>query len=486
MNIGEVSVTRLTKLREALSLLDRVGFGILLLVDQDGVLERTITDGDLRRLILAGEPIEGPLTALPPIESILVSEGTSRFDALHLMNRYLINHLPIVDKLGRPIDILERRFLDDQILLSTPHMGETERHFVEEAFLTNWIAPLGPNVDAFECELASAVGVQHAAALSSGTAALHVGLRLLGVTVGDRVFCSTFTFAASANPIVYQGAEPVFIDSDTCSWNMSPLALERAFETAKSEGWMPSAIIIVNLYGQSADMDRLLPICEHYGVPVLEDAAESLGSVYRGRPAGQFGDAGVLSFNGNKIITTGGGGALIATDPTHAARALYLATQAKDAAAPHYQHAEIGYNYRLSNVLAGIGRGQLEDLEDRVKGRRTLYRKYAERLRFLDFLTFGPTELAGFVSNRWLTTVLLDPTLATDHSPELLRQHLETFNIESRPLWKPLHQQPAFAGAPAYGGAVADGLFARGLCLPSGNGMRPADVDRVVDALLRF
>lgn len=482
MNITEISVTRSTMLRDAMSIIDRVGIGILLLVDQDGVLERTITDGDLRRLILAGESIDGPLANLPRIESILVREGVSRSDALNVMNKHLINHLPIVDPLGRPIDILERRFLDDKILLSTPHMGETERHFVEEAFLTNWIAPLGPNVDAFEREIASAVGIQHAAALSSGTAALHIGLRLLGVTVGDRVFCSTFTFAASANPIIYQGAEPIFIDSDTNSWNMCPLALERAFATAKSEGWLPRAVIIVNLYGQSADMDLLLPICAQYGVPVLEDAAESLGATYKGKSSGTFGELGVFSFNGNKIITTSGGGMLVSNDQGMIERARFLSTQARDPA-PHYQHSEIGYNYRMSNLLAGVGRGQLRVLNERVQARRNNFHTYAEALSDFGDLEWMP-EPEWSCSTRWLTTCTISE--GSKSSSKAVIKGLADELIEARPLWKPMHRQPVFQGSryfTAGNESVSDDLFERGVCLPSGSNMTDAQLSRIIEVL---
>ncbi len=378
-----------------------------------------------------------------------------------------------------------------RLYLSPPHLGGHELNYVAKALADGWIAPAGPHLPAFEAELAAALtgsngSAPHVVALSSGTAALHLALRLVGVAAGDEVICPTFTFAATANPIVYQGAVPVFVDSEPDTWNLDPDLLREALLDRQRRGKRVRAIIVVHLYGMPARLPELLAVAEEFGVPVIEDAAEALGSTIYNRPVGTWAPLGILSFNGNKIITTSGGGALLAADPAAAERALYLATQAKDGATPYYHHAEVGYNYRLSNVLAGIGRGQLEDLEDRVKGRRTLFRKYAERLRFLDFLTFGPAEPVGFTSNRWLTTVLLDPNLAADQSPEHLRQHLETFNIETRPFWKPLHLQPAFADAPTYGGSVAEGLFARGLCLPSGNGMRPADLDRVVDAILRF
>ncbi len=380
-----------------------------------------------------------------------------------------------------------------RLYLSPPHLGGHELNYVAKALADGWVAPAGPHLPAFEAELAVALApadgtgsAPHVVALSSGTAALHVALRLLGVGSGDEVICPTFTFAASAAPILYLGATPVFVDSEAVTWNMCPDLLREALADRARRGKRVAAIIVVHLYGMPARLPEILAVAEEFGVPVIEDAAEALGSTLYGRPLGTWAPLAILSFNGNKIITTSGGGALIATDAAHATRALYLATQAKDADVPHYEHTEIGYNYRLSNVLAGLGRGQLEDLEDRVKGRRTLYRKYAERFRLLDFLAVGPPEPAGFCSNRWLSTVLLDDAFAPDHSPERLRQHLETFNIESRPLWKPLHLQPVFAEAPTYGGEVAAGLFARGLCLPSGNGMKDADLDRVVAAVLRF
>ena len=303
-DLASLTVGRQTTLRDALSRLDRTGAGLLLLVAEDGRFERTLTDGDLRRLILKGAGLDSTLEQVPQIQSQVIGEHASRREALDLMNQRGINHLPVVDAQGRVLRVLDRKEIDAQILLSTPHMGDWEREYVEEAFRTNWIAPLGPNVDAFESELAAMVGIRHAAALSSGTAAIHLGLRLLGVGAGDKVFCSTLTFAASANPIVYQSAEPVFIDSDDTSWNMSPRALAQAFETARREGWMPKAVVVVCLYGQSADMDAILALCNHYGVPVLEDAAESLGATYKGKASGTFGRIGVYSFNGNKIITT--------------------------------------------------------------------------------------------------------------------------------------------------------------------------------------
>ena len=329
------------------------------------------------------------------------------------------------------------------------------------------------------------VGIGHAAALSSGTAALHLGLRLLGVGSGDKVFCSTLTFAASANPIVYQGAEPVFIDSEHDSWNMSPQALERAFETARREGWMPKAVIIVSLYGQSADMDPLMALCDHYKVPVLEDAAESLGATYKGRASGTFGRLGVYSFNGNKIITTSGGGMLVSDDPELIAKARFLATQARDQA-PHYQHSVIGFNYRMSNILAGVGRGQLQVLQNRIEARREVFRIYREALCGLNCITWMP-EPAWSYSTHWLTACTITP--GQDIDCQTLRQHLAAELIEARPLWKPMHLQPVFDGCRYFAHdetSVSDQLFEQGLCLPSGSNMSVGNVERIVDVIRKF
>jgi dTDP-4-amino-4,6-dideoxygalactose transaminase len=480
--IEQVQVSRQSTLREALLALDQAGTGLLLLVNADGQFERTLTDGDLRRLILGGAELDSSLADMPVRESHVIREGATRREALDAMNRHRINHLPVLDATGRVLDILDRKEIDEQILLSTPHMGEAERSFVDEAFATNWIAPLGPNVDAFESELAAYVKVKHAAALSSGTAAIHVGLRLLDVGPGDRVFCSTLTFAASANPIIYQGAEPVFIDSEPESWNMSPAALERAFETARREGWRPKAVIIVNLYGQSADMDPLLAICDHHGVPVLEDAAESLGALYKGRPSGSFGRLGVFSFNGNKIITTSGGGMLVSNDADLIAKARFLSTQARDPA-PHYEHSQIGFNYRMSNILAGVGRGQLQVLDERVKARRAVFATYRDAFVDTPWLQWMPEPGWSF-STHWLSTCAISPeTGLTAH--ELIRR-LGGELIEARPVWKPMHLQPVFSQCRYFTDGVSnvsDRLFSQGLCLPSGSNMSPEQVDRVIKVI---
>ena len=378
----------------------------------------------------------------------------------------------------------------DRIYLSPPHLGRHELNYVHKAIEDNWVAPAGPNIAGFEADICQATGAAHAVALVSGTAAIHLGLILLGVGPGDEVLCPSFTFVATANPILYLGATPVFIDSEADTWNLCPARLREAIEDRLAKGKTPKALILVHLYGTPAKLPDILAITQEFGIPILEDAAEALGSRYQGRALGTFGAVGVFSFNGNKILTTSGGGALITNDATLAQRTRFLATQAKDEA-PHYQHSELGYNYRLSNLLAGIGRGQMELLDDRVKRRREIFAWYLEHLRPLaaGLRVALPLELPGARANRWLTTVLISepepengaapPTI----TPETLRRHLETHNIESRPLWKPLHLQPLFAQAPMYGGAVCEDLFARGLCLPSGTALTDADLRRVAEAL---
>ena len=372
-----------------------------------------------------------------------------------------------------------------RIYLSPPHMSGLEQQFMAEAFENNWIAPLGPNVDAFEREIAELVGTRGAVALSSGTAAIHLALRLLGVTAGDIVFCSTLTFVASANPIMYLGAKPVFIDSDPETWNMSPAALARAFEDAERNGRLPRAVVVVNLYGQSADYDEIGRICNKYGVPIVEDAAESLGATYKGKMSGTLGKYGIFSFNGNKIITTSGGGMLVSDDAEGLEKARFWATQARDPA-PHYQHSEMGYNYRMSNILAGIGRGQLRVLPERVEARRRIFERYRELLADEPAVTFMPEADFGR-STRWLTVMLLDPAICGKLKPADLVRHLETYNIESRPLWKPLHLQPLFADVPYYPHTpdrdVSAELFARGICLPSGSALTEEEQERVAAAV---
>ena len=483
--LNDIQVARSCTIREALARMDRTGHGLLLLVSPGGEFERTVTDGDLRRLMLDNAGMESTLEQLTQRESVTLEVGGfTRQEALALMGQHSIHHIPVLDDMGCVVDLLERKELDEQILLSTPHLGEFEREFVEEAFRTNWIAPLGPHVDAFERELAAEVGVKHAAAVSSGTAAIHLALRLLGVGPGDRVFCSALTFVATANPIVYQGAEPVFIDSEPYSWNMSPLALERAFADAKAQGRLPKAVMVVSLYGQSADMDPLLELCNAYGVPLIEDSAESLGASYKQRPSGSMGRMGIFSFNGNKIITTSGGGMLVSDDEDLIKQARFLATQAREPVA-HYEHTTIGYNYRMSNILAGVGRGQLRVLKDRVGARRRVFERYQEGLKHVSAIEWMG-EPAWSYSNRWLSTGVIRAERTRVSSQDMMK-HLMAARIEARPVWKPMQLQPVFAQAAYYSHephhSVSAQLFDAGFCLPSGSNMTEAQQDRVIGVL---
>lgn len=363
-----------------------------------------------------------------------------------------------------------------RIYLSPPHVFGQEQALVADAFASNWIAPLGPHVDAFETELAAHAGTRYAVALSSGTAALHLAMILHGVGPGDVVACSSLTFSASANPIVYVQATPVFVDSDD-TWTIDPNLVEDAFRDGVRRGRRVKALVAVDLYGQCADYDVIGALCDRYGVVLIEDAAEALGSTYRGRPAGGFGALGVFSFNGNKIITTSGGGCLVTNDEAIARRARSLATQARDPA-PHYEHSTIGYNYRLSNLLAAIGRAQLKTLPERVAARRRVFDRYAAALGPLPGLAFMPEAGYGR-GNRWLTCLTVDADLF-GISREGIRLALEAENIESRPVWKPMHLQPVFAAAPMYGGRISERLFADGLCLPSGSSLAESEQARVI------
>ncbi len=375
--------------------------------------------------------------------------------------------------------------MKSKIWLSSPHIGSTELQYVNEAFATNWIAPLGPHVNAFEQGLQEQTQTKHAAALSSGTSAIHLALILLGVKSGDNVFCQSITFSASANPIAYQGATPVFIDSERDTWNMDPDLLKIALQEASLNGKLPKAIIPVHLYGMPAKMNEIISIANEYGVPVIEDAAEALGANFNGKPCGSFGTFGVLSFNGNKIITTSGGGALLSEDAEMIEKARFLSTQARDVA-PHYQHTHIGYNYRMSNVLAGIGRGQLEVLNDRVESRRNnfeMYRQYFSKLNKKGFEIQFQEESEGYFSNRWLTCIVVDPTKNNGLTREVIRLAMEAENIETRPLWKPMHQQPVFASVKNYLNGVSDYLFENGLCLPSGSNLMEEEFSRIFNCL---
>jgi dTDP-4-amino-4,6-dideoxygalactose transaminase len=378
--------------------------------------------------------------------------------------------------------MMQNNIPNPKIWLSSPHMGGTEQDYVNEAFATNWVAPLGPNVDGFEKDLSGFLGGDmHVAALSSGTAALHLALILAGVKPGDEVLCQSMTFSASANPIAYLGAIPVFVDSEEDTWNISPEFMEIAIKDRIAKGKKPKAIIPVHLYGMPAKMDEIIAIAAKYEILVIEDAAEALGSSINGKMCGTFGEMGILSFNGNKIITTSGGGALVAKDKKYADNARFLSTQARDAA-PHYQHSHIGYNYRISNISAGIGRGQMEVLSKRIEQRRDIYNTYVQRLASFDGVSFV-NEPAGYFSNRWLTTIYIDPAKSGGITREDVRLALEKDNIESRPLWKPMHLQPVFEGCAYYGNDLSDKLFENGLCLPSGSNLVNTDMERIFAVL---
>lgn len=369
----------------------------------------------------------------------------------------------------------------NRILLSLAHMGGTEKKWVDEAFKDNWIVPLGPNVDEFENRLEKYLNTNSVVALSAGTAALHLGLVMLGVKQGDEVICQSFTFSASANPICYQGATPVFVDSEPDTWNMCPKALEEAIVGRKKvTGKYPKAIIPVHLYGMPAKMDEILAVAKKYNIPVLEDAAEALGSEYKGKKCGTLSDYGALSFNGNKIITTSGGGALICPNEDAAKRVVFYATQARENR-PYYYHEVIGYNYRLSNVSAGIGCGQMDVLADHVARRRDIHKLYAQGLADLRQIKVLENPSDDFNSNFWLTTILIDPSCGI--TPDEIRLALNDENIETRLLWRPMHMQPIYKDAPYYGGSVCEKLFEQGLCLPSGSSLTNDDINRVIEAI---
>lgn len=375
--------------------------------------------------------------------------------------------------------------MTERILLSSPHMGGNEQKYINEAFEQNWIAPLGENVSEFEKTVREYVQVDHSLALGSGTFAIHLALIECGVAEGDIVFCSSLTFCATSNPILYQNATPVFIDSDNDTWNMSPYALRKAFEKYEEIGKLPKAVIVVNLYGQSAKMYEIKALCEKFNVKLIEDAAESLGSEYKGRKSGSFGDYGIFSFNGNKIITTSGGGMLVSNNKENVEHALFLSTQARDQAI-HYQHSELGYNYRLSNISAGIGRGQMEVLEDRVNRRREIFNTYYKELGHIEGIEFQP-ELTNTKSNRWLTALTIIPEKVGFNALELI-DHLQKYNIEARPVWKPMHLQPLYKKYDyiAENNDNAKTLFENGVCIPSGSNMTNTELSTVIKTIQDF
>ena len=373
--------------------------------------------------------------------------------------------------------------MNKRIWLSLAHMGGHEQKFIQEAFDTNWVVPLGPNVNGFEKDLRGYLNDDvHVVALSSGTAAIHLALVQLGVGPGDEVICQSFTFAASANPIKYLGASPVFVDSESDTWNMSPVHLREAIvDRIAKTGKKPKAIIPVHLYGMPAKMDEIMAIANEFEIPVLEDAAEALGSEYKGKRCGSFGEFACLSFNGNKMITTSGGGALVCSTEEEAKRTMFYATQARDDA-PHYQHSQIGYNYRMSNICAGIGRGQMMVLDDHVARRRAIHQLYKKELADVIGVSVFDNPSSDFNSNHWLTCIVVDPAIA-GFSREDIRLKMDDANIETRPLWKPMHMQPVFEGTPFYGDGTSEALFDKGLCLPSGSSLTNDDIMRVIEVI---
>ena len=372
-----------------------------------------------------------------------------------------------------------------KIWLSSPHMGGEEKNYVNKGFDTNWVAPLGPNVNGFEQDLESyLLGGRSVVSVSSGTAAIHLALILAGVSKVDEVLCQSFTFVASANPIIYLGAKPIFIDSELKTWNMCPNALEAAIKDRISRGKKPKAIIVVHLYGMSAKIDEIVAIAKKYEIALIEDAAEALGSEYKGQKCGTFGDFGILSFNGNKIITTSGGGALVCKNEQDKQKAIYLATQARNDAA-HYEHTEIGYNYRMSNILAGIGRGQMEVLDKHIVLRRAMNKFYQELFKDVAGVTVFMEPSEDYFSNHWLSCILIDSNIL-GFTREELRLHLEASNIESRPLWKPMHLQPVFKDDIYFGGTIAESLFENGLCLPSGSNLTNEDRARIESSIQKM
>lgn len=370
-----------------------------------------------------------------------------------------------------------------KIWLSSPHMGGTEQKYIQEAFDTNWVAPLGPNVNGFEQDLEHYLGNNtHVGVLSSGTAAIHLGLILLGVTAGDEVICQSMTFSASANPILYLGATPVFVDSEALTWNICPIALEDAIKDRIQKGKKPKAIIAVHLYGIPYQIEKIRAIADTYEIPILEDAAEALGSSYKGQKCGTFGDIGVLSFNGNKIITTSGGGAIVTPILEQKEKAIFYATQSRDNA-PHYQHSHVGYNYRMSNICAGIGRGQMEVIDKHVALRRQMHDFYVALFASIEGVEVFSTPNDDYFANYWLSAITIDSTKTNGITAETLRLALEAENIESRPLWKPMHLQPIFENYPYYGSNVAETLFENGLCLPSGSNLTDNDRERIASVI---
>lgn len=485
MEIEQYLLSPETSLRDAMAALDRASVKLCVITTTHGAVARTLTDGDVRRALLSGQSLDTPVSALSGQRPVTRPAETDKASLIAALDEEKIDVIVLTDSTRRPVGLVSRAELEKMLFLSPPHMGKAERRYIEQAFESNYVAPVGDNLMQFEAGLQSVSDRAHALALTSGTAGLHLALRVLDIGPGDRVYVSDLTFAASVQPVLYERATPVLIDAEPFSWNMSPQALERALERDAAAGQLPRAIVVVHLYGQPADMDAIMALADRHGVPVIEDAAESLGARYRNRASGGHGLLSVYSFNGNKIITTSGGGALVSDRGDLIARARKLATAGRDEA-EHYQHSEVAYNYRMSNVLAGIGRGQLEVLPERVAARLRIHDRYRAGLGDLPGVEFQG-ELDGSQGNRWLTVATLDPDHVPLHGYQLMRA-LRASGVESRPAWKPMHMQPLLAGVELVPHSetevVSPGLFLRALCLPSGSAMTQAEQDRVI-ALVR-
>jgi dTDP-4-amino-4,6-dideoxygalactose transaminase len=473
-----------TSLRETMAIIEQSTVKIAVVTNDAGKLLRTVTDGDIRRGLLKGLDLQSPVRDLPGREPVTCSDQASREAIALLLDQLDVSAVVMVSADEVPVGILDRTSSSGMTFMSPPHLGSRELELVQAAFEDNWIAPAGPNLTKFEQSLADVSERRHALALSSGTAALHLALCALRIAPGDRVYVSDLTFAASLQPILYERATPVLIDCEPNSWNMSPTALERKLAQDAERGALPRAIILVHLYGQPAELAAICRIADNYGIPIVEDAAESLGATYANRPSGSHGVLAAFSFNGNKIITTSGGGALVGDDNELIAFARYLSTQGREPL-EHYQHAEVAYNYRMSNVLAGIGVGQLEVLGERVERRREIHRHYREKLRDIPGMGFQENPEGGN-GNRWLTVVTLDPNFIDRHPYQIMRELRES-GIETRPGWKPMHMQPVCAGAEFEPhdriAPVSSRLFFQSLCLPSGSSLQTGEQDRIIGLL---
>jgi dTDP-4-amino-4,6-dideoxygalactose transaminase len=488
--VDHIIVTKDSSIKHVMHLLNSSNLLIALIIDDNGRLDRTVTDGDIRRFLLSKGSLDQNIKDLPYNPEfqnpITVNFDMPFSEVLELMYFHGIEQIPVINAEGQPIGLHLRKKLDKRILLSIPHMSGEEQEYINQAFDTNWLAPLGPNVDAFEREISDYVGGSHVAVVNTGTSAIHLALILLNVARGDVVFCQSFTFVATANPILYQGATPVFIDSDADTWNMSPVALKKALLFHKKKETLPKAIVIVHLYGRCANMESIMNICDEFEVPVIEDAAESFGAFYQGRHSGTIGKLGIFSFNGNKIITTSGGGAIVSDDKKMIEKARFLSTQSKEPVS-HYEHNEVGYNYRMSNVLAGIGRGQLKVINNRVRQRRDVQQRYKTNLSSIDAIEWIP-ETEGDYSNCWLSVFSINPR-KTNKTASMLISYLNDNEIEARFVWKPLHMQLLFSDCDFFSEneqSLCSYLFETSVCLPSSSNMTPENQKIVVNKILSF